>query len=99
MTDKAERRKFLKAALAAMATATAGCPSSNMPPDILPGALCYQSARIPIEPDPAPESADEQPDKRAELTEQLKKLGEEEPPTVPPPGATCYKPMTMPPRD
>ena len=90
MTDKAERRKFLKVALAALATTAgvSGCRRETM-------AMCYSSA-APSRPEPLPdpessESADEQPDKRAELTEQLKKLGEEEPPkSVKDIGAMCY---------
>jgi len=56
MTDKAERRKFLKTALAALAT-TAGATSCNRrtEPAIV---LCYDMA-IPIEPIPDPESADD----------------------------------------
>jgi hypothetical protein len=82
---ESERREFLKAALAAMATAgIAGCKSKE---PIM--AMCYSPALpIPAEDD----AAKEKEEKRAELTEQLKKLGEEEPThDFKDIGAMCYR--------
>jgi len=80
MTDKTERRKFLKAALAAMATAGASTMSCRT-------TICYYPARPP-KPD---DTEKEKSDRREELTEQLKKLAEEEPPKdVSEIGPMCY---------
>ena len=76
---KQERRKFLKAALAAMATATAGCQKREA---TSPGALCYKMP--PVEPPP------EANERREELKQQLEKLAEEEPPKEREPLALCY---------
>jgi len=56
MTDKAERRKFLKAALAALAT-TAGATSCRRSEQI--GVSCYVT--IPVEPYPEPVADPENP--------------------------------------
>ena len=139
MTDKAERRKFLKAALAALATATgmSAMPqlsaqdviatrrllrrqrklSVNKPPNIpleVPNTTTAFTPELPVnkvvntklydsvslseeiqqfgqpkEPD-SPVSLFWNTGKRDVLIERLKKLGIEEPPPAPIPGAMCY---------
>ena len=93
MTDKTERRKFLKAALAAMASAAGASTMSCRNKDRFTGVTCYYPGP-PLKPDDAD---NEKSDRREELTEQLKKLAEEEPPKEPLP-VMCYLPM-IPPRD